>query len=290
VKVNINTLGSSCFSTNLHGDLITLIQAKLGLSFSSTISKIADMIGFKSSEKTETFTPPFGGFYRKISRLRNEDDIEIQTYSDDILLDYKSIPNMLFYKDGISTDVQLQYEIGYDCMSGRISVPWRSFDGSVVGVMGRLNKLKTSEDEKKWFPIQSFAKSKTIYGYSNNYNTIQEKGIVMVGESEKHTLQISSKGMDVGISLGGTSMSEVQANHIKSLFVKTNLIMFDEGLSEEISRDIAMKLKLDKFFKNNVMYIYDKNNMYMPKGSKLSPSDLDRNTLKKLIENCAKKI
>jgi len=256
----------------LHGDLITLIQAKLGLSFPSTISKIADMIGFKSSEKTGTFTPPFGGFYRKILKLRSDEDVDLQTYSDDILLDYESIPNMLFYKDGISTDVQLQSEIGYDCMSGRISVPWRTFDGNVLGIMGRLNKLEISEDERKWFPILSFPKSKTIYGYSKNYNTIQEKGIVMVGESEKHTLQISSKGMDVGISLGGTSMSEIQANHIKSLFVKTNLIM--------------LELKLDKFFKNNVMYIYDKNNMYMPKGSKLSPSDLDKNTLKKLIENC----
>ena len=33
-------------------------------------------------------------------------------------------------------------------------------------------------------------------------------------------------------------------------------------------------------------FIYDKNNKYMPKGSKVSPSDLGKNIFEKLISEC----
>lgn len=287
IRVNKQTLGTVCFSTNLKGDLITFVQSKLNLTFPQTIKKIAEMIGFKCENKpVENIILPFGGFFRKISKLRDEDDIELEVYSEKILKDYEVIPNKMFYKDGISTKVQMDYSIGYDSLSGRIVLPWYSFSSELIGIMGRLNKEEVSEDESKWLPIIPFPKSKTIYGFSHNYHSIREKEIVMIGESEKHTLQLSSKGLDIGVSLGGSFMSELQANNIKSLFPKKIIIMLDEGIKQEHSLEIAKQLKMNNFYKNNVGYIYDKDNQFLPKDSKLAPSDLDKNTLKKLINNC----
>lgn len=287
VRVDKDTLSSTCFSTNLKGDIITLVQSKLNLTFTQTIKKIAEIIDFKDDSGFQNYTPPFGGFYKKISRLRSDEFVDLETFSDDILDQFESVPNLLFYEDGILPQVQIQYKIGYDSVSSRITVPWYSFDGSsICGIMGRLNKREVDENESKWFPILSFPKSKTLYGFAINYNSIQEKGIVMIGESEKHSLQIASKGLNVGVSLGGSFMSEIQANHIKSLFPQKVLVMLDEGLLEDHSVEIAKQLKMDKFYKNQVGYIFDKDNMYMPLGSKLAPADLDKNTLKKLIENC----
>ena len=287
VRVNKDTLSATCFSTNLKGDLITLVQNKLNLSFPQTINKIADMIGFKCDDKPrESIILPFGGFYKKIARLRNEDDIDLETYSEDILNYYEQIPNLLFYEDGILPEIQMKYKVGYDSVSGRIVVPWRNFNGQICGLMGRLNKRNIQEDELKWYPTIPFPKSKTLYGFAENYHSIREKGIVILGESEKHSLQLASKGLNVGVSLGGSFLSEIQANHIKSMFPKKIIVAMDEGLNEEHSREIAEKLKMDKFYKNSVGYIIDKENMILPKGSKLAPSDLNKNDLKKLIEKC----
>lgn len=286
VKVNIQTLSATCFSTNLKGDLISLVQSKLNTSFPKAIKKIAEIIDYKDDTPYEQVTPPFGGYYKSIAKLRNDNGVDLETFSEDILNQYEKVPNLLFYEDGIIPEIQMKYEIGYDAFSSRITVPWRSFSGEIAGVMGRLNKKDIRDDEVKWFPVIPFPKSKTLYGFITNYNSIQEKSIALIGESEKHSLQLASKGLHVGLSLGGSFMSEVQANHIKSLFPKRILIMLDEGLEEDHSREIAKQLKMNNFYKNEVGYIFDRNNQYLPKGSKLAPADLDKNNLNKLIKQC----
>jgi hypothetical protein len=286
VKVNKETLSATCFSTNLKGDLITLVQSKLYTSFPNTIKKIAEIIDFQDTEKQEEYSLPFGGFYKQIAKLRDNQSIDLETYSDDILSRFEIVPNMLFYEDGILPEVQNKFQIGYDSVTGRISVPWRSFSGEICGVMGRLNKKEVTDEDVKWFPIIPFPKSKTLYGFVENYNSILEKKFVMIGESEKHTMSLLSKGLNCGLSLGGCFLSEIQSNHIKSMFPKTILIMLDEGLEEEHSIEIMKQLKSDKFYKNKVGYVYDKNNIYLPKDSKMAPADLDKNMLKKLIEHC----
>lgn len=288
VKVNVDTLSSTCFSTNLKGDLITLIQSKIYTNFHNTIKKIADIIEFKDTTKQEEYSLPFGGFYKKIAKLRDEEHFDLETYSEDILKQYEKIPNLLFCDDGILPEIQMKYGIGYDSVSGRITVPWYSFDNQLIGVMGRLNKKEIEEDETKWFPVIPFPKSKTIYGFSINYKSILEKKIVMIGESEKHSMELASMGLNVGISLGGSFLSETQANNIKSLFPDKIIVMLDEGLTEEHSIEIAKQLKMNGYYKNNVGYIFDKNYMYLPKDSKMAPADLDKNSLKLLIKNCTK--
>jgi DNA primase len=288
VKVNRETLSATCFSTNLKGDLINLVQSKLYTSFPNTIKKIAEIIGFQDTVKQEEYSLPFGGFYKQIAKLRDDQLFDLATYSDDILNRFEMVPNLLFYEDGILPEVQTKFQIGYDSVTGRISVPWRSFSGEVCGVMGRLNKREVSDEDVKWFPILPFPKSKTLYGFVENYNSILEKKFVMIGESEKFALQCNSKGLNTGLGLGGSFMSELQANHVKSLFPETILIAMDEGLSEEHSYEIAKQCKSDKYYKNRVGYIFDKENEYLPKDSKLAPSDLDKNTLKLLINNCTK--
>lgn len=286
VKVNKNTLSSSCYSINLKGDLIILVQYKLNLSFPKAIRKIAEIVGFKQEIHNEVYKLPFGGFYKNIQKLRDIEEVDIETYSDDLLNRFEKAPNLLFYNDGISPYIQTQYEIGYDSLTKRISVPWYSFDGNLCGVMGRLNKSKILEEEVKWFPIIPFPKSKTLYGFVNNYHSILDKGIVMIGESEKHSMSLASKGLDVGLSLGGSFMSEIQANHVKSLFPKTIILMLDEGLEEDHSREIAKQLKSNKFYRNNVGYVFDRKNTYLPKGSKMAPSDLDKVNINKLVKEC----
>ena len=67
---------------------------------------------------------------------------------------------------------------------------------------------------------------------------------------------------------------------------KKIVLAYDEGLEEDNVRMQAEKLVLNNaVFKNRVGYIYDKNNLILPKGSKASPSDLGRNAFLELIKN-----
>lgn len=284
VRVNKDTLQAQCFSTNLKGDLITLVQNKLNKSFPKTIEFIAKVINFEDVNEKE-YQLPFRGFYKKIKRFKETNYEELETYDERLLNQYQLIPNIMFYQDGINEYTQYKYQIGYDNVSDRIVVPWRSMSGELIGLMGRKNKREVEEGENKWFPILKFPKSLSLFGFSHNYNFIQEKGIVIITESEKGTMQLSSMGLGCGVSLGGSSLSEYQANNIKSLFPNKIILALDEGLNKDIPHQMAEQLKITKYFKNNVGYIHDKNGLYLPTGSKMSPTDLPKEDFKALLKN-----
>lgn len=288
VRVRKDTLASNYFSKGLNGDLISLVQEKKGLSFPNTLKLIKKIVKFEELEVEVKL--PFGGFFNEVLNTSDNNFSELETYNESILDNYLVMPSKMFLRDGISYDVQEKYKIFYDVMTDRVGIPWRSLSGELIGLMGRLNKYEIEEYENKWFPLIAFPKSKTIFGFSENYKSIQNEGMVLVLESEKAPMQLESKGIHLGLSLGGSSLSQFQADNIKSLFAKKIIIMLDEGLEEDVSVEMAKRLKMDTFFQNEVHYIYDKSNIYLPKGSKMSPSDLSKKDFKNLITECSIKV
>lgn len=286
VSVNKETLASNYFSKAIKGDIIMLLGAKLNLSFPKTLQFIKDTIDFEEDEVE--YILPFGGFFKSISKSRKFNYSEVKTYDESILNDYLITPNKMFFDDGISIEVQQKYKVGYDVMTNRIIVPWWSYSGELIGLMGRLNKQELEEWESKWFPIQAFAKSQTLFGFSHNYNNMIEKSAVIISESEKAPMLLESKGINFGVGLGGSNLSEQQANNLKSLLLDTYIIGLDEGMDEEVSVVMAEKLKMNTFHTNKVGYIYDKNNTILPKGSKIAPADLDKADIARLLKHHTK--
>lgn len=284
IRINVDTLSSVCFSKNVKGDIITLIQHKNQLGFKQTINNISSILGISNVDFNINKYMPFGGYYKKISKNQDINYVDLLTYPEDILDQYSIKPNLLFYKDGIDWNVQKKYLLGYDCISQRIVVPWRNINGDIVGIMGRYNHNEIPEGISKWLPIIAFPKSYVVFGYSENYSNIIENDFCIIGESEKLPMQLESKGIKYSISVGGSSISTMQSQYIKSLNVKTNILAFDEGLDEEHIINEAKKLKIENaFYSNNVGYIYDEQGKILKKGSKLSPSDL--NEFNVLIKN-----
>ena len=166
----------------------------------------------------------------------------------------------------------------------RITVPEYTLDGKMCGIMGRLNDSKCSKDER-WLPIIPCSRSLTLYGYHHNYETIQQKNIVVIGESEKFVQQLHSMGSGIGLATCGCDVSEIQAKHIKALMTNKIILAYDEGLEEEQIRLQAEKLALNNaVFKNSVGYVFDKDNEILPKGSKASPSDMGKAAFTELIK------
>ena len=290
-SVNIETLSSSCFSRNINGDIFTLLGAKLNLEFYETYQWVCKKLGYSSKYREKTVRLPFSGVWRKFSKAETYDNDDYDTYTDEELLgDRKISGNHLFLKDGISLPVQEEFLCHYDIESNRFGIVWKDQFGRNIGCMGRYNGDYEADKVSKWHPIGKggFNKSNHLFGLNYNRDKIIEKDAIFIGESEKFVLQLASWDMRTGVALGGNQLSQTRINLIHGLRVKRIFICLDEGLEESHSKKLAESLKCNtSFYSNEVYYVFDKDNKYLPKDSKMSPSDLDYEDFKKLIKECS---
>ena len=289
--VNIETLKSTSFSRNINGDIFTLLGVKLGKDFFGTFKWCCQQLGYSSSYNKREINLPFSGVWRKFSKAETYDNDDYDTYTDEELLGGKKISgNHLFLKDGISLPVQEEFLCHYDIESNRFGIVWKDQFGRNIGCMGRYNGDYEADKVSKWHPIGKggFNKSNHLFGLNYNRDKIIEKDAIFIGESEKFVLQLASWDMRTGVALGGNQLSQTRINLIHGLRVKRIFICLDEGLEESHSKKLAESLKCNtSFYSNEVYYVFDKDNKYLPKDSKMSPSDLDYEDFKKLIKECS---
>ena len=285
MRLKLDTLKFDGFSINAHGNLYSLVMKTKHLSFPKALKYIAETLGLEKSQFRQKIRYPFGGFYKGLMREIREPEYSMTTYDDSILNDYIGKYNLMFFKDGINFQTQQFFNVGFDIETLRITVPEYTLDGRLCGIMGRLNDSRCPKDER-WLPIIPCSRSLTLYGYHHNYETIQQKNIVVVGESEKFVQQLHSMGSYVGLATCGCDVSEIQAKHLKALMTSKIILAYDEGLEEDQIRTQAEKLILDNaMFRNKVGYVFDRDNLILPKGSKASPSDLGKGAFLELIKN-----
>lgn len=292
VQISTETLRYFDFSNGTGGDLITLVSEAKHIGFKRAVQLISKILNIEDIEfkRQEKIKLPFGGFYKNLtSSSSNESYKNIKTYDESILDNYAMGVSKMFCEDGISALIQEKYCVGYDVISGRIIVPWRNIDGEIIGIMGRYNSKELPDGMAKWLPVIEFPKTFALFGYSENYIDIQKKDTCFIFESEKAPMQMSSMGIHHTIANGGSIINEAKALYIKGLGIKRLILAYDEGVTEEFIINQANKLKANTpFYSNKVGYIYDDDNSFLPKDSKMSPSDLDLQSVKTLIKQKVK--
>lgn len=285
MQLKLDTLKFNGFSINLHGNLYTLVMETQKLSFPKALRYIAEELGLEKSQYSQKIRYPFSGFYRGLMKEIQEPENSMQTYDESILDEYLGKYNLMFFKDGIDFQTQEYFKVGFDLESLRITVPEYTLDGKLCGIMGRLNDSKCAKDER-WLPLIPCSRSLTLYGYHSNYDLIQQKNIVVVGESEKFVQQLHSMGSHVGLATCGCDVSDTQAKYLKALMTSKIVLAYDEGLEEDQIRFQAEKLVLNNaVFKNRVGYIFDREHAVLPEGSKASPSDYGKAAFSELMKN-----
>lgn len=283
--LNLDTLSFYCFSTNSKGNLYTLIMQRKDMNFPTALKWAADFAGLDKEEYDIDIQLPFGGFFQGLVKEISEPEFSMKTYDESELDEYKGFYNTMFLKDGISFESQKKFNIGYDALSNRVTIPIYSLDNKLIGIMGRYNGKCAHEE--RWLPIIPCSRSLTIYGFNENYQSIQEKSMTVIFESEKSVMQCHSFGCNIALATSGCHISDTQAKHIKSMFLPKIILAYDEGLEEEDIITEAEKLKMNnQIYKNQVGYIYDREHKYLPEGSKASPSDLGKEVFAKLVKEC----
>lgn len=264
-----------------NSDLISLTCFVKKLYFSQAIKYLCDLCGLDYYTNSEEELPASILWMRQLRQMNtginDEEEIPLKPIDDYVLTYYHQQPIADWIKyDGVSYDVQQEFEIGFDLQTERVTIPIRDDIGNLVGVKGRLWSGLESESRPKYMYLERCAKSQILYGLHKALPYIKQKGSVIVCESEKGVLQLWSQGYMNSVSLGGHSFSKTQLEKITRLDVSV-IIAFDEDIDE-----IDVIIECDKFMDYvDIYYLMDKDNIL---GEKESPMD-DGGKFKKLMEN-----
>lgn len=227
------------YERNLSLDLINYIIKSKNIPFKDVMNAIKQELHLDSIYNYKRKRGLFGGLYDNLHRSNGE--IEVITYPEEILKQYKNTPNTLWLKDGISLSTQRKWGIGYDVQSQRITMPIRTSTGEIMAIKGRLNG-EPEEFEPKYLYIVNGPMSQTLFGYSENYSSLYEGNIIVV-ESEKSVLKMDSWGYHNVVALGSNSLSTTQAKLLMSLNPKRVTFMLDKNLSLDNTKRNAELLK-----------------------------------------------
>lgn len=193
-----------------------------------------------------------------------EDNALVKPIPEEILSYYLPYGNKMFEDDGISLDIQREFEVSYCCQSNYITIPIRDGLGTLVGVKGRYFG-EPDEYHPKYVYIEPCCKGRILYGYWQNKDYIKQNKYVYVLESEKAVQQLATIGVRSCVSTGGKTISKYQVEEIIRTGC-TPIIAFDKDVNEEELQNIA-----SMFMDGVTVYaIIDRDNIL---NEKESPSD-----------------
>lgn len=285
IKLNDN-LSATDFTTSYNGDLFGLIATHTGLTYGEIIKTVKVMLNGKIEGNYQPEEEVlFDGFFDNLY-IPYESEEEV-TYDESVLDKYNNGYKWFkrFADDGILPSSQVKFNIGFSEESNRITIPHYNEHGEIVGVMGRIDSdISTNY---KYLPLIAFPKHKNLYGLYQNKEYIKKSKKAYIFESEKSVLQCDSFGVHNTTALGGNQISTTQVEQLLKLGVSEIVLCMDEGLMiDAIKRDIQT-IKSCLFMRDvKIKVIIDKENKYLPKESKCSPSDKGKEIFLKLCNEC----
>lgn len=252
-----NPMGSCLFkknmrfhywSKNISGDILDLIQHKLGCTYSESkqIFKNITNKTYKKSKNTNIYLS-------YLSELSEKEDIPIYDYS--FYTDnYPSCFSKLLMEDGIGLYAQSHFDIRFDEMSNRICFPVRDLKGNLVGVLGRYNEKDVPNTIAKYLPLVLYEKRYILFGAYENRDYIKDTLILV--ESEKSVIKAFSMGYRNVVALGGVVVNEHKLQALMQIAPKRVILALDEGIRDDIIKDLAKRLiSPNPFIKWHVGYI-----------------------------------
>ena len=275
IRLN-NCLSCTDFSSSFNGDIFELIIFHTNVTYADIVSKCYEMFNIEDVDNEN-----FDGLDLDLDMKPKE--VLIPIYDKSELDNYENVWNMKFVEDNIMPKTQEMFHIGYDYRSRRITIPWRTVQGELLGVMGRA--YYDDYNNFKYFPLLKFKKHHSLYGIYENKKYI-ENNRVYIGESEKFVLQLNTIGTHNALALGGNSIDNYRLSLLEKLNVKEIVFCFDEGLQIDVQKR-ALKIT-KKYFGDKVKIgiMFDGHNKYLPKNSKCSPTDLGKQIWDNMVEHC----
>ena len=248
-------------------DIFDLIAYVEDCSFAEAMKFVCELAGLEYYGEREDL-PESLQILRMLKDMSisdaDDDNCVVKPISENILSYYLPYGNKMFEDDGISIEVQKEFEIGYCPCTNYITIPIRDSLGALVGVKGRYFG-DPDEYHSKYTYIERCNKGKIIYGYWQNKDYIKNNQYIYIVESEKAVQQLATIGIRSCVSTGGKTISKYQVEEIVRTGC-TPIFAFDKDVDENELQEIA-SMFIDGI---SVYAIIDKDNIL---DEKESPSD-----------------
>ena len=230
---------------NIHTDLISLVEFYKNESFPYAIKWICDVLDIDYYSNLDEDLPKSLQLTKMLVEMQSVDtDTEtekpLKPIPEKILSYFEPYVNDMFGEDGVGYDTQVEFEIGYDEFTNRITIPIRDDLGNLVGVKARYFYRQVPEDEQKFMYIEKCARSQILYGLYKTINFIKKAQRVFVVEAEKGVQQLYDKGYFEAVATGGSKISKSQIDKLTRLCVPI-IFVFDKDITKEELDDIASR-------------------------------------------------
>ena len=221
-------------------DIFDLVSFYKDCSFPESLRYVHEILGLDYYQEKEEVCESL-----QILKLLNEmssgddsiDEKPLKPISENILSYYVPYGNIMFEDDGISLEVQREFEIGLDPQTNYITIPIRDSVGTLVGVKGRYFGEPNSF-YSKYIYIERCNKSKVLYGYWQNRQYIKNSKYIYIVESEKAVQQLATIGVRNVVSTSGKKISKSQVELITRTGC-TPIFSYDEDVTEDELKNIA---------------------------------------------------
>lgn len=230
---------------NIHTDLISLVEFYKNESFPYAVKWICDVLDIDYYSNLDEDLPKSLQLTKMLVEMQSVDtDTEtekpLKPIPEKILSYFEPYVNDMFCEDGVGYDTQVEFEIGYDEFTNRITIPIRDDLGNLVGVKARYFYRQVPEDEQKFMYIEKCARSQILYGLYKTINFIKKAQRVFVVEAEKGVQQLYGKGYFEAVATGGSKISKSQIDKLTRLCVPI-IFVFDKDITKEELDDIASR-------------------------------------------------
>ena len=230
---------------NIHTDLISLVEFYKNETFPYAVKWICDVLDIDYYSNLDEDLPKSLQLTKMLVEMQSVDtDTEtekpLKPIPEKILSYFEPYVNDMFCEDGVGYDTQVEFEIGYDEFTNRITIPIRDDLGNLVGVKARYFYRQVPEDEQKFMYIEKCARSQILYGLYKTINFIKKAQRVFVVEAEKGVQQLYDKGYFEAVATGGSKISKNQIDKLTRLCVPI-IFVFDKDITKEELDNIASR-------------------------------------------------
>lgn len=230
-------------------DIFDLVQFFCSCTFYEAVRKVCNWCGIDYYKDEYNDLSESLKFTKFISEMADDESNyeemqPLKPIKENVLSYYFPAVNDCFLKDNISYDTQMLFEIGYDDVSNRITIPVRDEMGTLVGVKGRLflkqEEMTEEEQRVKYIYLERCNRARILYGLYLSEKYIARTGYVYVVEAEKGVMQLWNMGIKNCVATCGKKISQYQINMLTRL--SSHIIFcFDKDVTIDELNDIADK-------------------------------------------------
>ena len=207
------------FSSGKGGNIISFIQEYHHVSLSKAIQMAEEYSGLASSDGADKTTISSAKMEaariarRFKSSLKKEKSGTGQILPPDCMAKYEFRKDklQLWADEGITFDIMQRFQVRYDALSDRIVHPIRDYGGNIINICGRTCDPDFKQKKiRKYTYFNSFGTLNTLFGFSDNRESIIQKKEIILFEGAKSVMKACGWGFDNSAALLTSHLSRQQ--------------------------------------------------------------------------------